>query len=173
MSIGNRYIWQAGYGIDHRREGVTLLEVVVYLALVSMVCVLVLTRVVEMVPAYQALYTRSQLQSIALRVHDVLSADYHRAEKVYCFDDSMICCDGEDCAYGWELRCEKLYRVVGTYDVREYQWRTKRSITMAHGVITCNFTQHDDLLNVALVLERRGQRYEISWDAARRLGAMW
>ncbi|MBN1549551.1 type II secretion system protein [Candidatus Babeliales bacterium] len=170
--MGRSKTWRAGHDINNNRIGITLVEVIVYLALVSMVCVLVLTRIVQMVPAYQDLCTRSQLQSVCLRLHDVICADYHRAREVYCFDDCMIC-SNDNGAYGWELHSGTLCRIVGTYDVHAYQWLTKRSIAMAHDVAKCCFKRQDDLLHVVLVLERRGQRYELSWDVVRRVGAVW
>ena len=158
--------------IDDCCVGMTLIEIMVYLALVSFLCVLLLARVGETIPLYSVMYHRLQLQTIALRLHDTITCDYQDATDVYCFDDSLVCCNGSE-SCGWELHDTTLFRVVGEYDVKSHSWCKRRKITMAQCVEQCQFETKNGLLHVCLALVDHGHVYELTWDVAPRLGCIW
>ncbi len=131
-----------------RKKGFSLIEVMMYMTLLSFVSLMVMQHVMKSMAHLTRVRTRGNTintlnQVASLIVRDIQAASALRDSWKKILPDSCIFHnDGYDC--GWLLSKGNLYRIKGLYDAQTDCWKKKKKQRVLLDVDTVEFTVTSD-----------------------------
>lgn len=121
----------------HAKSGFTLIECLIYCALLGMLSIVVAQFFIGNYKQVKA-YTKNSEQLIMINAaYDLLRSDVQLASILIrdwqVIEKGFICRSHNQCI-GWQCKEDRLYRVTGIFDFNLHQWQDPTSALMAIGI---------------------------------------